>query len=208
MQNAQRLMRPMGIANPFARDLTFTSGRTRTRRDHEKYLTLIDTIALLHQHQREADHPRTSTTAKSTCCPSPWKTSRPPTASPPKSSAAASTNSRRKPAACWRAIKTLVRDKMKAEASRAEPCLFSRRELREATGWSEIANPPPPRTPRGDLNTSPPRGGRNGASCNYELLDRRERSRRQLPRRPDRPRQTPPQETAKSGAYDANLSGF
>jgi hypothetical protein len=26
--------------------------RTRTRRDHEKYLTLIDTIALLHQYQR------------------------------------------------------------------------------------------------------------------------------------------------------------
>jgi DNA primase len=26
--------------------------RTRTRRDHDKYLTLIDTLALLHQHQR------------------------------------------------------------------------------------------------------------------------------------------------------------
>jgi hypothetical protein len=27
--------------------------RTRARRDHEKYLTLIDTVAFLHQHQRE-----------------------------------------------------------------------------------------------------------------------------------------------------------
>jgi DNA primase len=33
--------------------LTFTSGRTRTRRDHEKYLTLIESIALLHQYQRQ-----------------------------------------------------------------------------------------------------------------------------------------------------------
>jgi DNA primase len=33
--------------------LTFLSDKTRMRRDHEKYLTLIDTIALLHQHQRE-----------------------------------------------------------------------------------------------------------------------------------------------------------
>jgi hypothetical protein len=33
--------------------LTFLDDRTRTRRDHEKYLTLIDVIALLHQHQRE-----------------------------------------------------------------------------------------------------------------------------------------------------------
>jgi DNA primase len=32
--------------------LTFPDERTRLRRDHEKYLTLIDTIALLHQHQR------------------------------------------------------------------------------------------------------------------------------------------------------------
>jgi hypothetical protein len=39
--------------NPFADQLTFLSDRTRTRRDHEKYLTLIDTIALLHQVQRE-----------------------------------------------------------------------------------------------------------------------------------------------------------
>ena len=38
--------------NPFAPALTFPSGRTRNRRDHEKYLTLIDAIALLHQHQR------------------------------------------------------------------------------------------------------------------------------------------------------------
>jgi len=53
MQNAQRLLKPWRIANDFARELTFTSGRTRTRRDHEKYLTLIDSIALLHQHQRE-----------------------------------------------------------------------------------------------------------------------------------------------------------
>jgi len=35
------------------RKLTFLDTCTRTRRDHEKYLTLIDTIALLHQHQRD-----------------------------------------------------------------------------------------------------------------------------------------------------------
>ena len=51
-QNAQRLLRPLAVVNPFADRLTFLSDKTRTRRDHEKYLTLIDTIALLHQHQR------------------------------------------------------------------------------------------------------------------------------------------------------------
>jgi hypothetical protein len=40
------------VVNPYANRLTFLDDRTRTRRDHEKYLTLIDAIALLHQHQR------------------------------------------------------------------------------------------------------------------------------------------------------------
>ncbi len=51
-RNAQRLLRPLAVVNPWADQLTFLDDRTRTRRDHEKYLTLIDTIALLHQHQR------------------------------------------------------------------------------------------------------------------------------------------------------------
>ena len=51
-QNAQRLLRALAVVNPHADRLTFLSDKTRTRRDHEKYLTLIDTIALLHQHQR------------------------------------------------------------------------------------------------------------------------------------------------------------
>jgi DNA primase len=52
-QHAQRLLRPLAVVNPYAEQLTFLDDRTRTRRDHAKYLTLIESIALLHQHQRE-----------------------------------------------------------------------------------------------------------------------------------------------------------
>jgi DNA primase len=52
-RNAQRLLRPLAVVNPYAESLTFLDDRTRMRRDHAKYLTLIDAIALLHQHQRE-----------------------------------------------------------------------------------------------------------------------------------------------------------
>jgi len=52
-QNAQRLLKPLAIINPYADQLTFISDKTRTRRDHEKYLSLMDTITLLHQYQRE-----------------------------------------------------------------------------------------------------------------------------------------------------------
>jgi DNA primase catalytic core len=59
-QDAQRLLQPLAVVNPFARALTFSDARTRTRRDHMKYLTLIRAVALLHQHQRPR---RTASTA-------------------------------------------------------------------------------------------------------------------------------------------------
>jgi hypothetical protein len=52
--NVQRLLRPIAVANnrPDA-DEDFPDHMTRTRRDHAKLLTLMDSIALLHQHQRK-----------------------------------------------------------------------------------------------------------------------------------------------------------
>ena len=49
---AQALLRPLAVVNPFAEQLTFASDRVRLRRDHAKYLALIDSLALLHQYQR------------------------------------------------------------------------------------------------------------------------------------------------------------
>ena len=51
-RNAQRLLEPLSVVNPFADRLTFADTATRTRRDHVKYLTLIAAVTLLHQHQR------------------------------------------------------------------------------------------------------------------------------------------------------------
>ncbi len=51
-QNAQRLLDALPVVIPMAEQLTFSDGRTRTRRDHPKYLALISAVALLHQHQR------------------------------------------------------------------------------------------------------------------------------------------------------------
>ncbi len=52
-KNAQRLLEPIAVDNPFADQLTFQTHQTRFRRDHMKYLSLIETIAMLHQYQRE-----------------------------------------------------------------------------------------------------------------------------------------------------------
>ncbi|EKO53938.1 CHC2 zinc finger domain-containing protein [Leptospira kirschneri] len=52
-QNIQRLLKPLAVVNPYANELKFPDTRLRMRRDQKKYLTLIRSIALLHQHQRE-----------------------------------------------------------------------------------------------------------------------------------------------------------
>ncbi len=94
-QNAQRLLRPLLVANPYATRLTFIDHQTRTRRDHMKYLTLIQGIALLHQYQRPvkpfhaAVGPSSTSRSRST-------TSRSPTAWRTKCSAVHSTSCRRK----------------------------------------------------------------------------------------------------------------
>jgi DNA primase catalytic core len=51
-RNAQRLLRPVVVVNNH--DVgEFPDYMTRARRDHNKLLTLIEAIALVHQHQRE-----------------------------------------------------------------------------------------------------------------------------------------------------------
>lgn len=51
-QNAQRLLASLPVIMPWAQQLTFRHDQTRMRRDNAKYLSLIASITLLHQHQR------------------------------------------------------------------------------------------------------------------------------------------------------------
>ena len=168
MQNAQRLIQPKRIANPFARHLTFTSGRTRTRRDHEKYLTLIDTIALLHQHQRKTIiHkingrevemlPVTLADIEAANKIAPEVLGRSLDELPPQTRT------------LLEKVKTLIREKMDAQKLEQRLCLFSRRELRDFTGWSQM------QIRRHlerllELEYLTVRGGRNGVAMKYELL--------------------------------------
>ena len=51
--NAQRLLEPVTVIIPFVHQLRFPSRWLRTRRDHERFLCLIEVVTFLHQHQRE-----------------------------------------------------------------------------------------------------------------------------------------------------------
>jgi DNA primase len=174
MQNAQRLIRPMRIANPYARHLTFTSGRTRTRRDHEKYLTLIDTIALLHQYQRQpVTHQVKSDAGRATR----------EVAMLPVTLEDIETANRIAPEVLGRGldelspqtrrllehIKTLVRATIKAGSVEQKFALFSRRELRDFTGWSQTQVRRHLERLQ-ELEYVTTRGSRNGVAIQYELL--------------------------------------
>lgn len=52
-KNVQRVLRPLVVVNPYAKEMRFPDTKLRMRRDQKKYLTLIKSIALLHQYQRE-----------------------------------------------------------------------------------------------------------------------------------------------------------
>jgi len=52
-QNAQRLLDMVNVVIPYAPLLRFPSKWLRTRRDNERFLCLIEAICFLHQHQRE-----------------------------------------------------------------------------------------------------------------------------------------------------------
>lgn len=51
--HAQRLVQPLAVVNPFVEYLTYPSEKIIHRREQRKYLSLINSIALLHQYQRE-----------------------------------------------------------------------------------------------------------------------------------------------------------
>jgi DNA primase catalytic core len=52
-QNAQRLLKSVKVVIPYAPLLTFPSEWLRTRRDNERFLCLIEAVCFLHQYQRE-----------------------------------------------------------------------------------------------------------------------------------------------------------
>ncbi len=51
--NAQRLLGTVGVVIPYVRHLSFPSRWLRTRRDNERFLSLVEAITFLHQFQRE-----------------------------------------------------------------------------------------------------------------------------------------------------------
>jgi hypothetical protein len=165
--NAQRLLSGIAVVNPFADRLTFRADRTRARRDHMKYLGLIRTIALLHQHQRpvwtvrhEGQELRYIEATRSDIALANRVAheilGRMLDELPPQTRS------------LLRLIRAMVLERASAQRLPAAEIGFTRRDIREATGWSD--NQLKVHCARlAELEYLVVQGGRNGQVLRYTL---------------------------------------
>jgi post-segregation antitoxin (ccd killing protein) len=134
--NAQRLLAGVHVVNPWARRLTFLADKTRTRRDHMKYLSLIRSIALLHQHQREV---KTAERAGQVLRYIEATKEDIRLANQVAHEVLGRTLDELPPQTrkLLRLIRALVDARAKDKRIKASQVRFTRREVREATGWSD-----------------------------------------------------------------------
>jgi hypothetical protein len=127
------------VVNPLAPGLSFADGRTRARRDHAKFLTLIRAVALLHQHQRPrqrvvrhgVEHVYIEATSGDVAVAerlAPLLFGGPAVAD-------LAPQTRR----LLSLLDALVMSEAKRDRCRREDIRFTRRQAREHTGWSDFA---------------------------------------------------------------------
>jgi hypothetical protein len=133
---AQRLLEPLVVINPFAEHLTFPAHSLRARRDHKKYLMLIKAIAFLHQKQRPVKEAERGGTifryievSKDDIRRANELAARVLRASLDELSAPARN--------LLRQIHAMVKDHCEAHNVAPAQYVFTRRDIREATGWTE-----------------------------------------------------------------------
>lgn len=134
--NIQRLIRPLKVVNPYVEQLSYPAEHLIARREQGKYLTLIDSIALLHQYQREVKeaysgaiqvdyvevHPSDIALANELAQSVLWR----------------SFDEMAPPArGCLEAIKELYQKRANEMATELENVALSRREIRQAIGWTD-----------------------------------------------------------------------
>jgi DNA primase catalytic core len=134
--NVQRMLKPLEVVNPYAEMLTYPDDRLIHRREQKKYLALINAIALLHQHQRETKRTAQDDTEveyvevtledielANELAGEVLKRSLDEVSPPVRG--------------MYREFRALCKKRAEESACRPDQVQLSRREIREATGWSD-----------------------------------------------------------------------
>ena len=167
-QNAQRLLRPLAVVNPYAPKLAFPAHTLRARRDHKKYLGLIRAVAFLHQYQREVKTHEDGAESLSYIEVTPFDIEQ-----ANKLASKVLGQTLEELSAPGRALLTVIRGMVTDRAKKSKEYRFTRREVREAAGWSDFAV----KTHLGELEDLEylfTVAGRKGKEYVYELAEARE----------------------------------
>jgi hypothetical protein len=172
-QNAQRLLRPLTVVNPYAPKLAFPANSLRARRDHKKYLGLIRAVAFLHQYQREVKthqdgEPGGAMETLSYIEVTPFDIEQ-----ANKLASRVLGQTLEELSAPGRALLAVIRGMVKGNAKKGKEYRFTRREVREAAGWSDFAV----KTHLGELEDLEylfTVAGRKGKEYVYELAEAKE----------------------------------
>jgi DNA primase len=168
-QAAQRLLEPLVVLNPYAEQLSFPAHSLRARRDHKKYLMLIKAVAFIHQHQRTVhtserggqsfryiEATREDIAQANALAQQALGASQDELSAPARN--------------LLRHIQAMVQAHCKAQDGPPERYVFTRRDIREATGWTEWQVRTHAKELE-DLEYVRARGGTWGKEYLYELSD-------------------------------------
>jgi DNA primase len=132
-RNAQRLLEPLPVVIPGAEGLSFPDFATRHRRDHQKLLSVIASITLLHQHQRRQAATEVGGAVVRYLEASPDDVALGASLCQEVLIRGADELSPQE----RRLLSVMGRQKAEPSGAAASGTSFTRRELRELTGWSE-----------------------------------------------------------------------
>jgi DNA primase len=133
--NLQRMLKPVMVEIPYATEIDFPADSLRTRRDHERFLSLIEAVTFLFQYQREQKEIDLPDGTKTVCVTSTiedyaraYELAR--------DILGFTLDDLKKHA---RDLLDLIRDMVRQKCGTEEPeeFTFTRREIREFTGWPD-----------------------------------------------------------------------
>ncbi|MGD9368979.1 MAG: toprim domain-containing protein, partial [Desulfobacteraceae bacterium] len=167
-QNANHLLKPVKVVNPYAELLTFTSKSLRARRDHTKYLNLILAVTYLYQYQRK--HYTIEHKGKSIACINVTLTDIERANTIANEVLGRSLDELPPPSrALLQLIRKMVLDACKEKKIKPQQHHFTRRDIRHFSGWSDFQVKTHIKQLE-DLEYIYPVMGKKGKEYVYELL--------------------------------------
>jgi len=135
--NLQRMLKPVCVEIPYATDLDFPADSLRTRRDHERFLSLIEAVTFLFQYQREQKEITMTDGQKAICVLSTAQDYAKAYDLARELLGFAFDDLKKHARDLLDSIREMVKQKTNETSQLEEDVTFTRREIREFSGWPD-----------------------------------------------------------------------